>query len=92
MSVANQIFRCAQQAQSGALLGVLLTDAQPCRFMPANNAKQQQAEHLLPVYMRQPGDVTSSCFLVVETATQGVLEIRAYQRQAQQWIPVQIVT
>ncbi len=90
LSVSNQIFHRARHARSGDLLGVLEIQGQRCRFH--ENGSPTDIDNAVPVYLQRHDDVASACFLVVETGTRGVLELKAYRRDAHGLRPVTLDT
>ena len=88
LAVANQIFHRAQQAHSGECLGVVQIMRQRAVFHPGSESAVDDA---LPVYLHHSADNTAPCFLLVETGTRGVLELKAWRHENGQTLPVQII-
>jgi len=93
LPVASHIFRCAREAAPTQLLGVLQFPGGHSVFRPVTTAGiDSDAEPALPVYLHRPASGIRGPYLLVETGTRGVLEIRAYVQQGDQTRTIPIIT
>jgi len=86
MAVANQIFTCVsqlnEQSTPAQIIGIVCDDGSDARFS-TEDTDVRDSELRLDVYTSIPDKAaTTEKFLVVETGTKGVLEIRGYRYTA----------
>ena len=93
LPVASHIFRCAGEAAPGQLLGVVQLSGGHSVFLPVTTADiSTDSEAALPVYLHRPAGGIRGPYLLVETGTRGVLEIRAYVQQGDRTGTIPIIT
>lgn len=96
MAVANQVFTCVNRLDISSepqLMGVIEKVGNRTRFTLAEQADTPDGHDRLAVYTHLPKlTVANNRFLVVETGTKGVLEIRGYQKSGDTLEAFEIIT
>lgn len=92
VALANRIFQRANQAATpGELLGMLIIEDNTLRFESQANA-DRSGDNRLPVYLHNAAGNSADSYLLVETGTKGVMQLRACRREHGKIISLPIVT